>query len=155
MRPVLFQGKYDLNIKIARHLLWMDGTRREYEDREIIAMAMHSKLAIATRSRDPNGGMIIQNVQSSRNGGDWDLEISCLDTRDFVGVYTSIEAVTEAGQKFLDEYLPSCIVEARCRICSNIVVGDEIFDHRCICQACREKNPNCADELDAEEVVES
>jgi hypothetical protein len=51
----------------------------------------------------------------------------------FCKVAYPIKATTEEGQRFLDTYLPDCVVEAQCRVCGDIVVGDEVFRNRCIC----------------------
>jgi hypothetical protein len=93
MRPILSQGKYDLNIKTQRQVLDPDDGSRVWchEEHEIHEKVRNARLAVAVKAIAADGEVIVRDIHSSRTGDGWDLELFCKVAYP-VEVYSSIKA---------------------------------------------------------------
>lgn len=138
-RPIiLFQGKYDLNTTQRSMTLdtdACDGSREETtDDHEVLAMARWAQICIAVERPD---GLSMQDIFCSREETgpiDAVLRLAPGSNIDFA----SLEARTADGEAFVARFLRHCEVRVECRECGNTtLVGEEIFEHHCTCEACR------------------
>ena len=148
-KPKLFENKYDLNIRSIKMVLdtdRCDGSRLPLEEHDIIEAACKARLSIAIEVKADDGQWRIRDIRDAHRGNTGlpvDLFAEDVETnnRSSVPVLVSVRAKTPAGEAFLEEYLPTTIVQEECRNCLNELVGDEVLRNRCLCLPCEDAVP--------------
>lgn len=140
-QPILFQGKYDLNITHVRQVLNVDVTDgSRHQDQvfhEIISQATWDNLIVAIQYTE---GVICDLRGPERRNTETtpDLVITA-KWGQYLETFTSVYATNAAGQAFLDKYLPLCLIQEQCQSCHKTLVGDEALRNCCICKNCESK----------------
>lgn len=136
MAIVLFQDRYDLNIRRIRMIIDPDSEERYPDEREdVVDAAIERRLSVVVYD-----GETLRDVMLPEGGSEdpWDVRLDWKAGTGYVGVHGQ----TERGRDFVKDYLSMVAeVACECRCCTKNLVGSECLRNRALCLECEEKNP--------------
>lgn len=135
MAIVLFQDRYDLNIRRIRMVIDPDtGERCPEEQHDLTDAALERRLSVIVYD-----GEIVRDIFAIAGGSEdpWDVRLAWRD-----GQCVEAHGQTERGRDFLRDYFQMVAeVACECRCCTRNLVGTECLRNRALCPECEERNP--------------